>query len=193
MNDELKLLFNILLSKEPSRLIKENEEYIFSIIPELKNTKGFNQNNLWHIYDVYEHILHVIDGVPRDLTLRLVALFHDIGKPFTYTIDENNVGHFYNHWGKSCEIFLNFSLKYNLPSELTILVHKLIYYHDISLSKLNEIEYNKFLNEFSIDEINMLFTVKKSDLLAQAPEFHFLLKEYDKQMNDAINKLTRKK
>ena len=98
MNDELKLLFNILLSKEPSRLIKENEEYIFSIIPELKNTKGFNQNNLWHIYDVYEHILHVIDGVPGDLTLRLVALFHDIGKPFTYTVDENNVGHFYNHW-----------------------------------------------------------------------------------------------
>lgn len=54
--------------------------------------------------------------------------------------DENNIGHFYDHWTKSCEIFLNFSKKYKLPENLTNEVNKLIYYHDINISKLNREE-----------------------------------------------------
>lgn len=191
MNRKLKKLFDILLSETPSVLIKENEEYIFEIIPELKLSKGFNQNSSWHIYDVYNHILHVVDGVDGDIILRLTALFHDIGKPFTYTIDENNIGHFYNHWNKSCEIFLKFSEKFNLSVELTKIVYKLIYYHDINISKLNDKELNAFLSKFTINEINMLYEVKKSDLLAQASMYHYLLDDYDKQKKALVSILSR--
>lgn len=62
----VKTLFNILLSDKPSELIKYHEKEIFLLIPELEKSKGFNQNNEWHIYDAYEHILHVIDGVPNN-------------------------------------------------------------------------------------------------------------------------------
>ena len=82
-------LFDILLNEQPSLYIKENEHDIFNLIPELKESVGFNQNNIWHIYDVYEHILHVVDNVSSNIILRLTALFHDIGKPFVYTEDEN--------------------------------------------------------------------------------------------------------
>ena len=64
--DNVKNLFNILLSDNPSELIKYHEKEIFLLIPELEKSKGFNQNNEWHIYDVYEHILHVIDGAPNN-------------------------------------------------------------------------------------------------------------------------------
>lgn len=64
--DDVKNLFNILLSDKPSELIKYHEEKIFLLITELEKSKGFNQNNEWHIYDVYEHILHVIDGAPNN-------------------------------------------------------------------------------------------------------------------------------
>ena len=87
-------LFSILLSEKPSILIKQNEEDIFKLIPELKRCKGFNQNNPWHPYDVYEHILHVVDNVDNDLILRLIALFHDIGKPEVYKEDEQGIGNF---------------------------------------------------------------------------------------------------
>lgn len=186
MNNDLKKLFDILLTEKPSNFIKKNEDYIFSIIPELKKAKGFNQNNPWHIYDVYEHILCVVDGVPQNIVLRLVALFHDIGKPYTYTEDENNIGHFYNHWIKSCEIFLNFLKKYELSDELTSLIKKLIYYHDINISKLNEDKLDEFLNKFDVGEINMLYIIKKSDLLAQSPEYHYLLNEYDLQRKNIM-------
>ena len=91
-------LINILLKDKPSEFIKNNINDIIQIIPELSFCINFNQNNIWHIYDVFEHILQVVDGVPNNLSLRIAALFHDIGKPFVYKEDENGIGHFYGHW-----------------------------------------------------------------------------------------------
>lgn len=179
-------LFDILISEKPSLLIKENEEYIFSLVPSLQFCKGFEQNSHWHIYDVYEHILHVIDGVSNNLIIRLTALFHDVGKPYTYTEDENGVGHFYNHWKKSQEIFLEFTEKYHLEKELSERVSKLIFYHDLQFDKLSEKEIEEVLDKFDESEICMLFELKQSDLLAQNPEFHYLLDRYRLQKKQLL-------
>ena len=47
---------------------------------------------------------------------------------------------------------------------------------------------NKFLDEFSVDEINMLYEIKKSDLLAQSPKYHYLITEYDLQKENLLRK-----
>lgn len=174
-------LYQIILSEKPSILIKENEDYIFSLIPDLKKCKGFNQNNPWHVYDVYEHILHVIDGVPNNLILRLVALFHDVGKPDTYTQDEKGIGHFYGHWVKSTDIFKAFAEQYSLDEELKRSVANLIFYHDISFENVDQDTLDKIRDTFSEKEIELLFTLKRSDLLAQAPQYHNLLGKYNEQ------------
>lgn len=181
-------LYEILLSDNPSILIKENEEYVFSLIPELKLSKGFEQQNVWHIYDVYEHILHVVDNVPNNLIMRLSALFHDIGKPFTFTRDSEGVGHFYNHWVKSREIFENFADKFNLDSNIKKTVSKLIYYHDIRLEKITEETKQRLIEDLSKEEMVMLFQLKRSDLLAQNNQFHYLLDMYDEQEKEMINR-----
>lgn len=186
-------LFGILISENPSHLIKENENYIFSLIPSLKLCKGFEQHNHWHIYDVYEHILRVIDGVSNSLVLRLAALFHDVGKPYTYTEDENGVGHFYNHWKKSQEIFLDFSEKYHLEKELSEKVSKLVFYHDLQFDKLSEKEIEVILDKFDESEIRMLFDLKQSDLLAQNPEFHYLLENYKLQEEQLLKRKVKMK
>ena len=185
----MEILFEILMSEKPSVLIREREDHIFSLIPSLQLCKGFKQNNHWHIYDVYDNILHVVDGVPNVLILRLAALFHDVGKPFTYTEDENGVGHFYNHWKKSQEIFLEFSKKYNLEEELNEKVSKLIFYHDLQFEKLSENELEEILAQFDKSEIDMLFALKSSDLLAQNPEFHYLLDSYELEKERVLKKL----
>ena len=167
-------LYNLLLSNNPSTIIKEKEDKIFELIPELKICKGFNQNSSWHIYDVYEHILHVIDNVPNILELRLAALFHDIGKPLTYTEDEEHNGHFYNHWQVSREIFLSFAKKHNLDNELTDTVANLIYYHDLKLSKID----TSIINILRKDNLELLFLLKRADLLAQNKKYHYLIEDY---------------
>ena len=137
-----KELCNILLSDKPSDNIRVREKELFSLIPELKICKGFNQNSEWHIYDVYEHILHVIDNFSPDILLRLAALFHDIGKPYSYKEDENGIGHFYGHWEVSQKIFNEFASKYNIDKNISDIVSNLIYYHDMNISKL--LDYMKY-------------------------------------------------
>lgn len=181
-------LIKILNEEVPSILIRNNEDIIFDLIPELKKCKNFNQNNKWHIYDVYEHILHVIDGVPNNIELRIAALFHDIGKPPVYKEDELGVGHFYGHWDKSLEIFNKYASKLNLDEEKIKRISLLILYHDLDLDKLSENDLNKVINELGNDGLNMLFILKESDLLAQNNIYHYLLENYKKQRDKLIKK-----
>ena len=168
--EELK---KILVLNDVYIILKQNEKELFELIPELEKCKGFNQNNKWHIYDVYEHILKVVSGTDSNLYLRIASLFHDIGKPSTYTLDENRVGHFYNHWNKSIEIFKKYEDKLNLTDEEKFLIINLIFYHDINIEKMNMATKNKMLND--IKNIELLFNLKRADLLAQSPEYHNLL------------------
>ena len=178
---KLKFLIDILLEDKPSESIRNNEDEIFKMIPELSLCKNFNQNNIWHIYDVYEHILHVVDGVTNNIVLRMSALFHDIGKPFVYKEDDVGVGHFYGHYIKSKEIFNRFSERYNLDEDLRRKISNLIFYHDLNIDKLSEEEFNKLINVFDEEGIIMLFELKRSDLLAQNRKFHYKLDDYERQ------------
>lgn len=179
-------LLEILLSNDVYNLLKQNEKDLFTLIPELEKCKGFEQNNKWHIYDVYEHILHVISEVEPNSPLRLSALFHDIGKPLTYTEDNNGVGHFYNHWIESIKIFEKYQSKFNLSKEDFSLITNLIFYHDINIEKMNSEEFDKMINSIENENIKLLFSLKRADLLGQSPEYHGLLANINNQEQNII-------
>ncbi len=174
-------LLKLLLADNVYDVLKQNEKEIFKLIPELAVCKGFNQNNSWHIYDVYEHILHVIANTDAIIPLRVSALFHDIGKPLTYTVDDNKVGHFYNHWNKSIEIFQKYETKFELSPTDISLIKALIYYHDLNLEKITPEETTKMINSFAGDNLKLLFALKRADLLAHAPERYNILTDIDNQ------------
>lgn len=185
---DVNFLKEILKEEMPSKRIKENETQIFKMIPELNVCKDFNQNNIWHVYDVYEHILHVIDNVPNNINLRMAALFHDVGKPFVYHEDKDGIGHFYGHWEKSKEIFETFFSKNQINDLDQKIVSNLILYHDVNIGKLNEIDLDKMINLLGKEGILMLFELKKSDLLAQNPKFHYILDDYEQAKQKILNK-----
>lgn len=66
------------------------------VIPELDDCIGVKQNE-YHKHDVYEHILEVVRNTQPNLTARLAALFHDIGKPATKSTGPDGRVHFYGH------------------------------------------------------------------------------------------------
>ena len=181
-------LYSILLKDKPSIGLKRHEEELFELIPELRVCKDFNQHNEWHPYDVLEHIYHVIDNVDNNLTIRLAALFHDIGKPISYKEDEDGVGHFYGHWIESMVIFDRFAGKYNLDKKMSDLVSHLIYYHDINVDKMSEIEKDMMHSKLGLHGIKMLYQFKKADLLAQNEKFHYKLNDLDKQKEKELAK-----
>ncbi|MFN7171464.1 MAG: CCA tRNA nucleotidyltransferase [Fimbriimonadaceae bacterium] len=65
--------------------------------PELARMKGTEQGHYHHL-DVWDHTLLVVSLVPAEnLTLRLAALLHDIGKPDTYQMDAEGRIRFLQH------------------------------------------------------------------------------------------------
>jgi len=66
--------------------------------PELLAMKAVEQNK-YHLFDCWTHTVKTLDALPTGtgLTVRLAALFHDVGKPETRTMDANGEAHFYGH------------------------------------------------------------------------------------------------
>jgi tRNA nucleotidyltransferase/poly(A) polymerase len=72
--------------------------------PELSAMKGVSQGN-YHFLDVWDHTLLALKNArPGDLVLSLATLFHDVGKPVTRTVDENEHIRFFGHEGESARI-----------------------------------------------------------------------------------------
>ncbi len=77
----------ILNSRQPKKalLLAQELGILSSIVPELEQGIGVEQNQA-HSFDVYEHNLRALQhAADKDwnFTVRLSALFHDIGKPAT--------------------------------------------------------------------------------------------------------------
>jgi len=69
------------------------------VLPELNDAYGVPQNE-YHLFDVYWHTLIATDEAPAgNLAVRFGALLHDIAKPLTRVVREDQSGHatFYNH------------------------------------------------------------------------------------------------
>ena len=75
----------IIMSENPASgiVVLQKFNLLKNIIPELEEGIGCEQSGE-HIYDVWNHLLHAVQHAADKnwpLEIRLVALFHDIGKP----------------------------------------------------------------------------------------------------------------
>ena len=170
----LRELSLILLSDKPGKYLREYREIFAIIIPSLEKTFDFNQNNPYHIYDVFEHTLRVVDNTEKNIILRYAALFHDIGKPENYTVDSNGKGHFYNHAYTSSKIFNDFARQYKMDNKTRERINKLIMCHDYELS-VKEIKMKNYIIMLGIENVELMFKLKAADILAQNPEYIYRL------------------
>ena len=129
--EELK---KIIVSNNVDKYMDEYREIFFEIIPEFKECNGFNQHNDYHIYDVYTHTINVVKNAPKNIYIRLASIFHDIGKPRAFKLDENQVGHFLGHAHISNDIFKNFADKYKLDNKTKMIVSDLVLYQSTTIN-----------------------------------------------------------
>lgn len=165
----------ILLSKKPSDGIKSLlcMDLLKYIIPELENCFGFNQHNINHDKDVFNHILSVIDNIEPKLELKLSALLHDIGKPNTFTIDNNGIGHFYGHHKESSRMCREIMTNLKYSNKEIEYVSELVYYHMTRYEKLRPISAKRFINKIGLDKLDDLFKLFIADRLGSKPPYDF--------------------
>lgn len=162
-------LNTILLSEKPSRGISMLFQLgiIKYVIPEIMTMAVFSQFNQHHDKDVLGHTLDVLDHVPAKLHLRLAALFHDCGKPGTFTVDRNGIGHFYGHELRSSEITETILERLKYDKKTTKKVLALISNHMVSTDMKNELKLKKLIQKLGKENINDLFELKTADFISK--------------------------
>lgn len=97
-------------AKNPVRTLKIYDKVglLKLLLPEVKKMQGVEQPKNFHSEgDVYEHTLLALKKLKTaNINLKLATLFHDIGKPVTFTPpkDKNDRIHFNEHDEKGAEI-----------------------------------------------------------------------------------------
>lgn len=127
-------LVKIICSDNFILILREYRDILSQIIPEIANSFDFNQYSKYHHLDVFEHILLSVRSIKALPHLRLTMLFHDIGKPFSYT-NEDGVGHFYGHEKISCEIASRTLKRLKFDNKTINDTLFLIKYHDLPLKE----------------------------------------------------------
>ena len=163
-------LLRLLCGRDAVRVMREYISVIGVIIPELLPMVGFDQKNIHHIYDVYEHTLHVLGGTRPIPVLRLSALFHDIGKPDCYELGADGQGHFRGHPERSTEIASGIMHRLRFDGETMRQVLLLVRWHDRQIEE-TERAVRRALNKLGRDIFFLLLELKVADNLAQSPAY----------------------
>lgn len=142
-------------------------------MPELCECVGFDQRNIHHDKNVFEHIISVLNNSPKILNVRLAALLHDIAKPQTFTIDENDCGHFYGHHIDSAimaeEILKRLKFDNKTIESVVILVREHMSKYDF----LRKSTIKKFINRVGVDNLDNLFHLQIADMKGSKPPHNF--------------------
>lgn len=156
---------------------------VFSLfIPELKDLIGFQQNNPYHAYDVFDHTVHAIEKCESDdLVVRLAVFFHDFGKPHSYQDGENGIRHFKGHGKVSAEITDSIMKRLRFDNETRNNVVELVYYHDATF-EVGKKYVKRWLNKIGEKQFRRLLEVRKADIKGQKPD-------YEKSRIDKVNNI----
>lgn len=145
---------------------------VFSLfIPELKDLIGFQQNNPYHAYDVFDHTVHAIEKCESDdLVVRFAVFFHDFGKPHSYQDGEDGIRHFKGHGKVSAEITDSIMKRLRFDNETRNNVVELVYYHDATFEVGNKYV-KRWLNKIGEKQFRRLLEIRKADIKGQKPDY----------------------
>ena len=160
-------LCKLLCGKGVLDILLNYSDVIATIIPELKPCIGFNQNNRYHQYTIYDHIAHAVSNYTgKDLIVKVALLLHDIGKPLCYTEDKNG-GHFYGHGVPSRDIAEGIVRRLKFDNYTQKNVVELVLYHDAVIEPTVKVV-KRWLNKIGEEQLFRLLDIRMADILAHA-------------------------
>jgi tRNA nucleotidyltransferase (CCA-adding enzyme) len=129
--------------------------------PEVVEGVGVDQNE-WHAYDVYRHNLETADAAaPGDVTLRLAALLHDIGKPRT-----KDGPHFYRHEHVGADMAVDMLARWRFPNETIETVEHLVRSHMYAADPtLAPKAIRRFIKRIGPAYLARLFALRHADII----------------------------
>lgn len=168
-------LNKILVSENPSLGIKLllYHNLLAYVMPEAIPMVDFDQHNKNHDKDVFQHALAVLEATPPRLNVRWAAFLHDIGKPATFTRDEDGVGHFYGHHTKGQEITRRILERLKYDNRTIEDITTLVGAHMTRFARFRNANLKKLVSQVGEHNLEDLYDLQKADILGSAPPFDF--------------------
>ncbi|MDM8534227.1 HD domain-containing protein, partial [Clostridiaceae bacterium HSG29] len=132
--------------------------------------------------------IEVVKNVEKNIVLRLAAFFHDIGKPQSFFMDNDGVGHFYGHDKLSVEItrYILIRMKYsnNIINEVLSLIdtHMIVYRDEFKNSAVK-----KLMRKVNVDNL-IKFQIADIKATANPNKYEHVLKLKKRCEEIIINK-----
>ena len=160
------------------RILRDYHDVIEIFLPEITSCVGFAQNTKYHCYDVYEHMLQSLSHAKGSELITCLSIFlHDVGKPHTYTEDEQG-GHFKGHGPVGEQLTLAIMQRLRFDRATSDAVVRLVAFHDRPLSAEPK-AVKRLMQKMSDEDILRLVEVHRCDRLAHAKEYSTPSKELD--------------
>ena len=155
-------LIKLICGKNAFNILMEYPDVLSVVIPEIEPAINFAQYGKKHAYDVWEHICHTVDTIPRDRILRLTMLLHDLGKVPTHKLNEKGDSTFKNHATVGGEMAREILTRLKFDKKTINRVSFLVGCHDFEPPE-TKIELKKHLKTKTPEDIKTLLVIKKSD------------------------------
>jgi tRNA nucleotidyltransferase (CCA-adding enzyme) len=136
-------------------------------IPEIAETVGHDQQTPYHCYDIWEHTAHAVAAGKADACVRLALLFHDLGKPESFFVDETGRGHFYGHDVRGEEIVRARLRALRFGNDVVKTISVAVRNHQARVRPENVL---RWLSRLGEDRLRLLIDVKQGDIAAHADD-----------------------
>ncbi|MEA4964763.1 MAG: HD domain-containing protein [Oscillospiraceae bacterium] len=171
-------LSKLLCGKAAGRVLLEYADVLGVPIPELLPAIGFDQRSVYHHLDVYAHTVAVVGACPAEPVLRWAALFHDLGKPASFSEDEAG-GHFYGHGERSKNLADAAMARLRFDSASRARISLLVEQHDVS-PPADEKTAARRLRRWGEEACFQLIELGRADNLGQNPAYRGRQADFDR-------------
>jgi tRNA nucleotidyltransferase (CCA-adding enzyme) len=173
-------LSKLLLGSEPARALRlaRDTGVLVELLPEFEAAVGFDQESRYHDLSVDEHTFAVVQAAADlgfSLSVRLAALFHDLGKPLTAWRGKDGRLHYYAKPGVSerghdqvgAELAAGALRRLRYPNALRDRVVRIVRRHMFQVGAGDERRARRFLHRNGADLAFELLDHKRADLLGK--------------------------
>ena len=172
-------LTKLICGRNAKDVLLEFTDVICAVVPEIFPMIGFNQHNKHHCFDVWQHTVITIENSEPESILRWAAFFHDIGKPESFSLDENGAGHFYGHAALSKSIADPIMRRLKFDNATRERVLTLIEHHDTQFRPEKKL-IKRYLNRLGEDALRQLLLLKRADTMGHAPSCQYRIQEVER-------------
>lgn len=165
IRDELVKVVNSPRAAEGIQLM-EDTGLLKYVLPELREGIGVEQN-LHHIYTVWEHNLRTLEYAARkgySFAVRMASILHDVGKPRTKR-GEGRHCTFYAHDAVGANMARAVMARLKFPGEIADKVVTLVRYHMFyySVGEVTEASVRRLIANVGIENIDELLRLREGD------------------------------